>query len=49
MLIYDFHLDTLNSKHLNSFNHTLNLIKKFWKFSNYYGNFIATSPDHRQK
>ncbi|MDY7024125.1 MAG: hypothetical protein SWJ54_22710 [Cyanobacteriota bacterium] len=49
MIIYNFHINTLKSEQVNTFKKTIRLIQKFWKFSNAYGNFIATPLKHRNK
>ncbi|MEB3282750.1 MAG: hypothetical protein VKK42_27910 [Lyngbya sp.] len=49
MIIYDFHIDSLDSEHFKTSEKMLNLIQKFWKFSKNYGDFIATPLNRREK
>lgn len=49
MIIYDFHIDTLDSDHFQTSDKMLTLLKKFWNFSKNYGDYIATPPHRREK
>ena len=48
MRFYNYHFENLTDNLKPSLKPILNGIQWFWRFSDYYGGYIATPPDKRE-